>query len=264
MSCARGGRSARGSSRKKEREAVACRGGAALGSSGGGGGGSSSSSSSSSSGSHWASAFNNLLLTTFPTGLPFSAADAAHRPGGQVPAGVCAKARPDPSPRPAAPRSAAGGPLPQVLWASVCGGEGGWQGTAGSWAGNSWLAQDTAGQPLRGHVLQPGHVPIPPIRQPVTMPYILATCPCLYPAPASCPTGCSPTKVSPSVTIKEDCVLLNCGGVRAVVTEDKCLLFEPTSPASRKFLEIVVPKIQSAGGRAGGRAGGWAGGCWKW
>ena len=42
-------------------------------------------------------------------------------------------------------------------------------------------------------------------------------------------------------------MLLNCGGVRAVVTEDKCLLFEPASPASRKFLEIVVPKIQSAG-----------------
>ncbi|EFN51929.1 hypothetical protein CHLNCDRAFT_139580 [Chlorella variabilis] len=31
----------------------------------------------------------------------------------------------------------------------------------------------------------------------------------------------SPTKVSPSVTIKEECVLLNIGGVRAVVTEDK-------------------------------------------
>lgn len=58
---------------------------------------------------------------------------------------------------------------------------------------------------------------------------------------------CSPTKVSPSVTIKEECVLLNIGGVRAVVTEDKCLLFEPNSPSSRKFLEIVMPKIQAAG-----------------
>lgn len=53
--------------------------------------------------------------------------------------------------------------------------------------------------------------------------------------------------MSPSVTIKEECVLLNIGGVRAVVTEDKCLLFEPNSPSSRKFLEIVMPKIQAAG-----------------
>lgn len=56
----------------------------------------------------------------------------------------------------------------------------------------------------------------------------------------------SPTKVSPSITIKEECVLLNIGGVRAVVTQDKCLLFEPNSPSSRKFLEIVMPKIQAA------------------
>lgn len=56
----------------------------------------------------------------------------------------------------------------------------------------------------------------------------------------------SPTKVSPSVTIKEECVLLNIGGVRAVITDDKCLLFEPGSPSSRKFLEIVMPKISAA------------------
>jgi hypothetical protein len=41
-------------------------------------------------------------------------------------------------------------------------------------------------------------------------------------------------------------VLLNIGGVRALITEDKCLLFEPSSPSSRKFLEIVMPKIQAA------------------
>lgn len=65
---------------------------------------------------------------------------------------------------------------------------------------------------------------------------------------ACLPARCSPTKVSPSITIKEECVLLNIGGVRAVVTDSKCLLFEPASPSSRKFLEIVMPKIQSAGG----------------
>lgn len=44
-------------------------------------------------------------------------------------------------------------------------------------------------------------------------------------------------------------MLLNIGGVRAVVTDSKCLLFEPGSPSSRKFLEIVMPKIQASGGR---------------
>ena len=249
MSCARGGRSARGSSRKKEREAVACRGGAALGSSGGGGGGSSSSSSS--SGSHWASAFNNLLLTTFPTGLPFSAADAAHRPGGQVPAGVCAKARPDPSPRPAAPRSAAGGPLPQVLWASVCGGEGGWQGTAGSWAGNSWLAQDTAGQPLRGHVLQPGHVPIPPIRQPVTMPYILATCPC----PCLLPHWLQPHQGLPQRHHQ--------GGLCAAQLRGRAGGGDGGQVPAVRAHQPRLPQVPGDRG-AQNPVGRWAGGCWKW
>ena len=79
----------------------------------------------------------------------------------------------------------------------------------------------------------------------------LDPCPPLPPPPSGL---CSPTKVSPSVTIKEECVLLNIGGVRAVVTGDKCLLFEPGSPSSRKFLEIVMPKIQAAGGRFWGLA----------
>ena len=47
-----------------------------------------------------------------------------------------------------------------------------------------------------------------------------------------------PTKTSPSVTIKEECVLVNVGGVRAIITADRCLLFEPGSAASRKFLEV--------------------------
>lgn len=72
------------------------------------------------------------------------------------------------------------------------------------------------------------------------------------------------------MTIKEECVLLNIGGVRALITEDKCLLFEPSSPSSRKFLDIVMPKIQAAcerqrhtqGGlraEGGGEGGSWPG-----
>lgn len=56
----------------------------------------------------------------------------------------------------------------------------------------------------------------------------------------------SPTKSSPSVAIKEDCVLVNIGGIRAIITADKCLLFEPSSGPGKKFMEVVLPKLQSS------------------
>jgi hypothetical protein len=31
---------------------------------------------------------------------------------------------------------------------------------------------------------------------------------------------------------------------RTIIRADKCLLFEPNSPCSRKFLDIVVPRLQ--------------------
>ena len=33
---------------------------------------------------------------------------------------------------------------------------------------------------------------------------------------------------------------------RAVITADKCLLFEPSSPSSRKFLDLVTPKLHAS------------------
>lgn len=53
----------------------------------------------------------------------------------------------------------------------------------------------------------------------------------------------SPMKTSPSISIKEDCVLINVGGVRALITADICLLFEPSSEASRKLVEVVTPRL---------------------
>jgi hypothetical protein len=67
----------------------------------------------------------------------------------------------------------------------------------------------------------------------------------------------SPTKTSPSVAIKEDCVLINIGGVRAVITADKCLLFEPSSNSCGKFMELVLPKLQSSAAAARARAQGY-------
>ncbi|KAG2442877.1 hypothetical protein HXX76_002956 [Chlamydomonas incerta] len=55
------------------------------------------------------------------------------------------------------------------------------------------------------------------------------------------------TKTSPSITIKEDVLLLNLGGVRAIVTAEKALLFEPNSATTRKFLEVVAPRLQTHG-----------------
>ncbi|KAH7616038.1 putative Magnesium transporter MRS2-A, chloroplastic [Nannochloris sp. 'desiccata'] len=67
----------------------------------------------------------------------------------------------------------------------------------------------------------------------------------------------SPTKTSPSVAIKEDCVLINIGGVRAVITADKCLLFEPASKSCGKFMELVLPKLQNSAAAARARAQGY-------
>lgn len=58
----------------------------------------------------------------------------------------------------------------------------------------------------------------------------------------------TPTKTSPSVTIKEQALLVNMGGVRAIISAGKCLLFEPNSSSSRRFLELVTPRLQSNAG----------------
>ncbi|KXZ56683.1 hypothetical protein GPECTOR_1g615 [Gonium pectorale] len=55
------------------------------------------------------------------------------------------------------------------------------------------------------------------------------------------------TKTSPSITIKENVLLLNLGGVRAIVTAEKALLLEPNSATSRKFLEVTMPRLQTHG-----------------
>jgi hypothetical protein len=65
-----------------------------------------------------------------------------------------------------------------------------------------------------------------------------------------------PTKTSNSIAIKDDCVLINIGGVRAVLTADRCLLFEPASSASRRFLELVTPRLQASAAERARLAGG--------
>lgn len=53
-------------------------------------------------------------------------------------------------------------------------------------------------------------------------------------------------KPSPSITIKENVILLNLGGIRGIVAAEKVLLFEPNSNSTRKLLEILVPRLQQS------------------
>ncbi|DBA94685.1 TPA: hypothetical protein ACH3X1_002247 [Trebouxia sp. C0004] len=51
------------------------------------------------------------------------------------------------------------------------------------------------------------------------------------------------TKTSPNISVKEHCLLVNLGGVRAIITAHSCLLFEPSNNQSKKFLECVTPRL---------------------
>lgn len=48
--------------------------------------------------------------------------------------------------------------------------------------------------------------------------------------------------------VKDEVLLINMGGVRLIASAERALLFEPNSPAARKFVDIVVPKLASAVG----------------
>ena len=46
-------------------------------------------------------------------------------------------------------------------------------------------------------------------------------------------------KTPPSITVKDNVVVVCLGGIRAIVTGEKALIFEPHAPASVKFVEVV-------------------------
>ncbi|GFH14099.1 uncharacterized protein HaLaN_10087 [Haematococcus lacustris] len=45
--------------------------------------------------------------------------------------------------------------------------------------------------------------------------------------------------------LKENVLLLCLGGVRAIVTAEKALLFEPASAASQRFMDTIVPHLEA-------------------
>lgn len=54
------------------------------------------------------------------------------------------------------------------------------------------------------------------------------------------------TKTLPSLTVKENVLVLSLLGIRAIVTGEKALLFDPASPMTKRLLEVVAPRL--AGG----------------
>lgn len=62
------------------------------------------------------------------------------------------------------------------------------------------------------------------------------------------------SKTSPSIAVKENVLLVNLGGVRAILTAEKALFFEPSGVATRRLLDLVIPRLQaSAGARLAAR-----------
>lgn len=55
----------------------------------------------------------------------------------------------------------------------------------------------------------------------------------------------SSTKTSLGINCKDECILINIGGVRAFLTVDRVLLFEPYSQSSKKFVEILCTKLRN-------------------
>lgn len=56
--------------------------------------------------------------------------------------------------------------------------------------------------------------------------------------------GSITTKSNIGINCKDDCILINMGGVRAFLTMDRVLLFEPYSKSSKKFVEILCTKLK--------------------
>ena len=63
----------------------------------------------------------------------------------------------------------------------------------------------------------------------------------------------SSTKSNMGINCKDDCILINIGGVRAFLTVERVLLFEPHSQSSKKFVEILCAKLKYSHGPGGGQ-----------
>jgi len=63
----------------------------------------------------------------------------------------------------------------------------------------------------------------------------------------------SSTKSNMGINCKDDCILINIGGIRAFLTMERVLLFEPHSQSSKKFVEILCAKLKYSHSPGGGQ-----------
>ena len=64
------------------------------------------------------------------------------------------------------------------------------------------------------------------------------------------PSVSAGSRTAPSVTVKENCILVNVCGVKAIIDAEKCILFEADAAWSSKFQELLIPGLQQAAERA--------------
>jgi magnesium transporter len=53
---------------------------------------------------------------------------------------------------------------------------------------------------------------------------------------------------SPCLSVRDNAILISLGGMRGIISANKAIIFEPDSPYTRKFIEIVSPRIAATSG----------------
>lgn len=53
---------------------------------------------------------------------------------------------------------------------------------------------------------------------------------------------------SPCLSVRDNAILISLGGMRGIISANKAIIFEPDSPYTKKFVEIVSPRIAATSG----------------
>ena len=53
---------------------------------------------------------------------------------------------------------------------------------------------------------------------------------------------------SPCLSVRDNAILISLGGMRGIISANKAIVFEPDSPYTKKFVEIVSPRLAASSG----------------
>jgi len=53
---------------------------------------------------------------------------------------------------------------------------------------------------------------------------------------------------SPCLSVRDNAILISLGGMRGIISANKAIIFEPDSPYTKKFVEIVSPRLAASSG----------------